>query len=298
VSVIHIAWRIGLHAQLACIWEATARKPGNVHRYQDFDDLSYLDFLTGAAALASVMPEAPRQRVGATVFEAVRRTQHVKHGNINLGIVLLLAPLAKAALAPDLRSRVEEVLAELDLEDACLVFEAIRRARPGGLGEVTEQDVRSEPTRALREVMALAAERDLVARQYSNGFAEVFDDGVPALTEGLMRTGKLEPAIVLAQLHLMARHPDSLIARKRGPAEAAESSRRAARVLDAGWPYGGEGRAALRDFDRWLRAEGHARNPGTTADLVAACLFVMLCQGTLLGPEPAGWTDEALFREK
>ena len=29
---------VGLCAQLACILEATARKPGNVHRYHDFDD--------------------------------------------------------------------------------------------------------------------------------------------------------------------------------------------------------------------------------------------------------------------
>ena len=27
--------------------------------------------------------------------------------------------------------------------------------------------------------MALAADRDLVARQYANGFREVFEDGVP-----------------------------------------------------------------------------------------------------------------------
>ena len=46
---------IGLHAQLACIWEATARKPGNVHRFVDFDDLTYLDFLTSAAAVAPVL---------------------------------------------------------------------------------------------------------------------------------------------------------------------------------------------------------------------------------------------------
>ena len=36
------------------------------------------------------------------------------------------------------------------------------------------------------------------------------------------------------------------------------------------------GRAAYDGFDRWLRADGHARNPGTTADLVTACLFVAL----------------------
>src|SRR6202023_585566 len=102
---------------------------------------------------------------------------------------------------------------------------------PGGLGRVPEQDVGEEPTQTLREVMSLAADRDLVARQYDNGFAEVFDEGVPALEQGLQNTGALEEAIILCHLHMMAQHLDSLIARKRGPAEAAEAGRRARQVL-------------------------------------------------------------------
>jgi hypothetical protein len=33
---------VGLFAHLACLWEVTARKPGNVHRYRDFDDVGFL----------------------------------------------------------------------------------------------------------------------------------------------------------------------------------------------------------------------------------------------------------------
>ena len=137
--------------------------------------------------------------------------------------------------------------------------------------------------------MALAADRDLIARQYANGFREVFDDGVPAVLEGLERTGSLEGAIIHAHLHLMARHPDTLIARKRGAAEAEESARRARAVLDAGWPDGREAWAALRRLDAWLRAEGRGRNPGTTADLIAACLFVLLREGRITLPLSVPW---------
>ena len=59
-------------------------------------------------------------------------------------------------------------------------MKAIRIANPGGLGNVPEQDVRNEPTVTLLEAMKLAADRDLIARQYANGFADVFDFGVPA----------------------------------------------------------------------------------------------------------------------
>jgi triphosphoribosyl-dephospho-CoA synthase len=153
--------------------------------------------------------------------------------------------------------------------------------------------VRGEPTLPLREVMALAADRDLVARQYADGFREVFDDGATGIEEGLRQTGSLEAAIILGHLRLMAHHPDSLLARKRGRAEAEESAARARQVLDAGWPATEGGRAAMDELDAWLRAEGHGRNPGTTADLVAASLFVLLRQREIALPLEPAWDVSA-----
>jgi triphosphoribosyl-dephospho-CoA synthase len=267
---------LGVHAQLACVWEATARKPGNVHRYRDFADTSYLDYLTSAVAAAPVIALTPHYPIGAAVCEAVRLTQHFAPRNTNLGIALLLVPLARASRQGDFRAEVERVLAGLTVEDANYVYKAIRLANPGGLGRVTEQDVSDEPTVTLRQAMALSADRDLIARQYANGFAEVFDEVAPSVLTGVEATGCLEGGIIHAQLHLMARHPDSLIARKRGGAEAQASAERARAVLEAGWPKSEKGRKAIAELDEWLRAEGNARNPGTTADLIAAGLFVLL----------------------
>ncbi|HXG12731.1 MAG TPA: triphosphoribosyl-dephospho-CoA synthase [Gemmataceae bacterium] len=284
---------IGLYAQLACIWEATARKPGNVHRYHDFDDAGYLDFLVSAAAIAPVLEAAPGRRVGETVLDAVRATRRVAATNTNLGIILLLAPLAAVPPGEELRAGLARVLDGLDVADARAVYQAIRLAAPGGLGRVPEQDVAEEPTQSLRQVMALAAGHDLVARQYADGFCEVFDDGVPTLQHGLDQTGSLEAAIIGCHLHLMATYPDTLIARKRGPAEAAEAAERARRVLDEGWPHRRAAWDALAELDAWLRAEGHGRNPGTTADLVTACLFVALRTATITLPCPFPWSAGA-----
>jgi triphosphoribosyl-dephospho-CoA synthase len=275
----------GLCAQIACIWEATARKPGNVHRYRDFADSSYPDFLLSAAAIAPVMTTACQRRVGAVILDAVQATFRVSGTNTNLGIVLLLAPLAAVPPRQELRSGIESVLAGLDVEDARLAYEAIRLAAPGGLGQVAEQDVREEPTQTLRQVMALAAERDLIARQYANGFAEVVNDGAPALLTGLQRTGSIEGAIISAYLRLMADHSDTLIARKCGWPEAEEASRRARAVLEAGG-------TELNRFDAWLREDGHRRNPGATADLLTASLFVMLREGLITLPPQVPWTAE------
>lgn len=278
--------RIGLLAQLACIWEVTARKPGNVHRYADFADVHYLDFVLSAAAIAPVLETAIQRPVGETIHQAVQATRQVVRTNTNLGIILLLAPLAAISLDQPLSPALEQVLDELTVQDSRLVFQAIRLANPGGIGETEEQDLSGEPTLPLRQIMALAAERDMIARQYVNGYQEVLTCGVPALLEGLERFGALEEAIIHCHLTLMAKYPDSLIARKRGLAEAQEAAKRARSVLQAK-----ENRSTqIADLDRWLREQGHKRNPGTTADLVTASLFVALRENKIHYPLQCPWS--------
>ncbi|MFQ3593826.1 MAG: triphosphoribosyl-dephospho-CoA synthase, partial [Gemmataceae bacterium] len=138
-------------------------------------------------------------------------------------------------------------------------------------GQVAHHDVRDEPTLPLAPLMGLAASHDRIARQYATAFAEVFEEVVPDLREYLPQG--IEPALQHAQLRQLARHGDSLIARKAGLAESDQARRRAAEVLTTP-----ERRSAL---DAWFRAEGHRRNPGTTADLLAAGLYVLLARGEL-----------------
>jgi triphosphoribosyl-dephospho-CoA synthase len=194
--------------------------------------------------------------------------------NTNLGIILLLAPLAAVEEDEPWGSGLERVLSGLDVEDSRHVFAAIRLAQPGGLGRSSEEDVHDEPTLPLRAVMALAAERDLVARQYANGFREVLDEGVPCLRRHLAQKKDLERAIILTHLDILAEHPDSLIARKKGLDLAREVSRRAHEVLARTEPARPR---TLAEFDTWLISAG--LNPGTSADLITACLFVALRDG-------------------
>src|SRR5438105_4571796 len=200
--------RVALCAQLACIWEATARKPGNVHRHRDFEDTSYLDFLVSAAAIAPILETACERRIGQSIRQCVQATQAVTLRNTNLGIILLLAPLATVPYSDNLRTGLKQVLANLDVTDSRAVYQAIRLARPGGLGQVSEQDISQEPTLPLRDLMAMAADRDMVARQYFTFYSEVLNDGVPEL---LLAIGKqpaisLEEAIIYCHLQFMAKH--------------------------------------------------------------------------------------------
>ncbi len=284
-----------LCAQLACIFEVTARKPGNAHPLRAFDDTTHLDFLVSAAAIAPLMDQVRESGVGATVLEGIQRTRQVTPSNTNLGILLLQAPLAAVPEDQSLNDGVSSVLAHLTLDDARFAYQAIRLANPRGLGNVREQDVAQEPTQTLLEVMRLAADRDAVARQYANGYREVFQIGVPALLHGLEQDWPVEEAIIYCHLGLMAACPDTLIARKRGWAEAEESARQAESVLASGWPNSAEGRHALRELDDWLRAMGNQRNPGTTADLVTACLFAALREGTMQVPLLRPWHSSRLM---
>jgi triphosphoribosyl-dephospho-CoA synthase len=189
---------------------------------------------------------------------------------------------------------VVRVLAGTTVDDARHAFRAIVLAAPGGLGNASVQDVRSEPTVTLCEAMSLAADRDLVARQYASGFDEVLREAVPVLRTALDCGQPLETAIITTFLELLARHLDSLIVRKRGVETASEVTRRAADVLAAGWPGRPEARARCDAFDSWLRAQANRLNPGTTADLVTAALFAALRDGTISLPRsagPAGWSE-------
>lgn len=159
----------------ACLLEATARKAGNVHPGASFEHLSYSDFVASAEAIAPVLATAPAVGTGQAVLNAVQATRTVCQYNTNLGITLLLAPLVSVPSDVPLRTGIGDVLNALSIEDSRSVFAAIRLAAPRGLGESGTEDVAGEPTQPLVEIMQLAADRDLIARQYSTGFQLVFD---------------------------------------------------------------------------------------------------------------------------
>ena len=274
--------RIALAAEIACLLEVSAPKPGNVTRLADFSDARYLDFLASAAIMGLVLRKATRASTGSLILEAVQETARAVGKNTNLGIALLFAPLAKAALLGGrrpLRSRLHAVLMSLTPADGQKVYEAIRLAKPGGLGEMDHLDVKTtRGTVPLLTAMESAMERDSIAREYATDFEITFTIGAPAL-EGFVKTsGDPEASIVQTFLTIISHIPDSLIARKCGRQEAERVSGQAGRILAMGGAFSERGQRRLRQWDRVLRTGGNRLNPGTTADLVASALFVVMLQ--------------------
>jgi triphosphoribosyl-dephospho-CoA synthase len=277
-----------LDIQRACLWEVTSRKVGNVHRYRDFEDTTYLDFALSAGAIAPYLLPRRGYGLGFTTLWAVEATQYVTPRNTNLGMILALAPPVASERLGSIKGA-WRYIRDCGVRETEQLYKAIRIANPGGLGDAPEQDVRAEPTVTLLEAMKLAADRDMVARQYANGFADVFDFGVPAFSDAFARFGNVEAAIIDSQLHWLATYPDSLIARKNGLAVAEDVQKRTAEVLKLGGIATPEGRAGGVALDRHLRSDGNKLNPGTTADLITACLFVALRENKVAPSAPFRW---------
>lgn len=272
-------------AQLACLLEVTAPKPGNVSPARHFHDMRYEDFLASAAAIGHPLATAGTRPLGRTIRLAVEATARWTDANTNLGIVLLLAPLARAALlgAPASRVRLQEalrqVLQQTTVDDARATYAAIRLAAPGGLGTVNAEDVAGEPTVSLLDAMRLAAGHDGIAREYATGFEATFDRGAPTLERARRDGLAWDDAVVETYLTLLAAAPDTHLARRAGAAAAAAVSDRARAALDAGGVRTARGRQAVADADAALRDARNTTNPGTTADLTAAAIFVVLLEG-------------------
>lgn len=260
----------------ACHAELHALKPGNVHIHAAGHGMEIAHFEKAAAAAAPHIAD-PALAVGRRILNATAASVAATGTNVNLGIVLLSAPLAKAAREIEtgmgLRRCLAFILSKLDEDDADAAFAAIRLASPAGLGEIEKGDVRQpNPRLTLIEAMHMAQDRDRIARAYVTAFEDIFDFALPRLDEARLSAEREDLAVTSLHMSLLAEFPDSHIARKFG-AGAAQDVRERARELRHAWHPAVTVKSFKRllEFDRELKDNGF--NPGTTADFVVATLF-------------------------
>ncbi|BBU61272.1 triphosphoribosyl-dephospho-CoA synthase [Methylosinus sp. C49] len=260
----------------ACENELAAPKPGNVHIYAPGHGMEAQDFIASAAAAAPHLA-ATGASVGTRILGAVEATWARVGCNTNLGIILLCAPIAHAALREGeegLAEKLAATLKSLDSADADLAFRAIMRASPAGLGSAPQHDVAAPAQISLGDAMALAADRDLVARQYANGFADIFGLGQEAIRGARARGHDRETVTLLLFMTYARLFADTHIQRKFGEKVALETLTRfqeAASLLDAAQDRDSMFHIAL-ELDHSLKKSGY--NPGACADLTVAALFV------------------------
>jgi len=301
-------------AMLAALLEVSAYpKPGNVHRLRDVPGTRYEHFLAGSVAMGPAMRklalggyDARRGsatwaniKVGLRILESTREMLNWQRGgNVNMGVILLLSPLAAAGGSAHLmeghvdvetlRRALKKVIRHTTVEDTVAVYEAIQLAVPPRiLGKVEEFDVLDgasieqirKETLTLLDVFKRCAHRDSICREWTTDYETTFTVAYPYLKEAAETAVDINSAVVNTFILLLSKTPDSLIRRKAGIKKALEVSERARQVLAEGGASSARGREMLWALDHELHEAGGGLNPGTTADLTAASLFILLLEG-------------------
>lgn len=240
--------------------------------------------------------------VGKRIALAQRATWQVTGCNTNLGILLLAAPIVQAAHQSggkcknreDFIRILHQVLHDLDAQDTRFTYRAIRMAAPAGLGSSPVYDVRA-PSHAplharshaplcsqshaplharshapLGVVMHSAQQRDGIARQYAQGFADIFNAEQHVLSNAVASHGDYGRAITTTYLDFLCRFPDTHVQRKYGTALASELQQQAQNITSKKNPPPSHN--DLLAWDSTLKKR--KINPGTSADFTVATLLV------------------------
>ncbi|QLH79568.1 triphosphoribosyl-dephospho-CoA synthase [Halosimplex rubrum] len=275
---------VAQNAELALLLEvAGTPKPGNVDRHRDHDDLRFEHFLAGAVGARDGLDAAARgEPLGESFRRAIEGMSAQRGGNTQFGAILLQAPLVAAAgaedrtLSPEGATAVVDATTVADAADFYRAFEAVDVAVDDPPEDMAALDVRrgSDAVPALKErgltlaaVMERSADRDGVAREWVQGFDRTF-----AAAESILSADSERPVADRAAdafLELLAAEVDTFVVTQHDRATAERATERARAALDG-------------DIDPEELAEEFAAediNPGTTADTVAAALFVALERG-------------------
>ncbi len=266
-------------AQLALLLEVTGTpKPGNVDRAHDHDDLRFEHFMAGGiGARCGLELAADGERLGRAFERAIAGMSQQRAGNTQFGALLVLVPLVRAAAEGELSGeRAGDLAAATTVADAADFYRAFEHVDvavddpPAGMDAL---DVRrgadavpavEDRGVTLYDVMADSVEVDGIAREWTGEFARTFE----AAERLLDRDGPVPDRAARVFLELLAEEPDTFVATQHDRETAREATERAA--------------AALADGDPWALANefvAEGINPGTTADLTAAALFVALERG-------------------
>ena len=276
-------------------------KPGNVHRTQDFSDMFYEDFLISSTSIrenlelvannaSTYYPGMLNQiNVGRCIYGCIRNTQNLVKTNTNLGISMLLIPMAAAFGAIkdedtlfNFPHILKTILENSSTDDAICLIKAISLANAGGLDNKTsEYDVDNKDTIEdirrnninLYNLFEMSASYDKISYELINGLPVILKYGYPTYAKYMNDYSKNDVTLEI-YLTILANVPDTLITRKYGDRVAQKVSKQASTILKNTKIASTDRLNQLKEFDTFLRNNKY--NPGTTADFTAASLFVGL----------------------
>ncbi len=275
-------------AQLAMLLEVSATpKPGNIDRDHNYIDTRFEHFLASAVGVYPVLEKAAGSSSGAgsLIREAVSESSRWQAGgNTHFGAFILLIPLVMAAGKCEnnrcLKAEVQKIVRRTTVEDAIELYAAFSRAkvRVKPVGDLDLCDTSSierikEHGLTLYDLMEIAHSYDIIANEWTDNFGKTFE--CASLIRDKIQAGNINDAVVLTFMELLSHNRDTFIQTKFDSRKAEEVSIRAMEILNKGRLD--DIRGEIKVFDEDLLREGI--NPGSTADIIIAGLFVSLFEG-------------------
>ncbi|MCD7781954.1 MAG: triphosphoribosyl-dephospho-CoA synthase [Methanosphaera sp.] len=276
-------------------------KPGNVHRTQDFKEITYEDFIVSGVSIRDSLEIAAYNgskcypnmldhiSVGECILRAIRDTQQFVNSNTNLGISMLLVPLAATFGAlthedsiTNLPSILTTMIKNSQVDDAVALVKAISLANAGGMENKTSKyDVNNSNTLDdIRDnninmygLLEMSAKYDKISQELISGLPVIRKYGYPTYAK-YMRDYSTNDVTVAVFLEILANVPDTLISRKYDEDVAMQVSENAKMILEDTSIASSDRLEAIEAFDQILRKNNY--NPGTTADFTAASIYVGL----------------------
>ena len=217
--------------------------------------------------------------LGRKILTSVNEIQDKIKKNTNLGIILMLSPIATVVQKEgiiskeELLKKIKSLIKKQNIKNSVPIFKAIALTSPGGLGFSKKYDVNKLPKTNLYKAMEYSKKRDLIARQYSNGFKDIFNIGVPAYKKFYNKWGRVNWALTGVYLTFLKKFNDSHITRNKGNKIATSVKKEAKKYYFFLKKNKNlmKIKKKLLIFDKKLKSK--RINPGTIADLTVATLL-------------------------
>ncbi|MFX1365534.1 MAG: triphosphoribosyl-dephospho-CoA synthase [Promethearchaeota archaeon] len=287
-------------------------KPGNVHRTKDFGNTKFEHFLAGIIVIQPTFREFCEKiyrisfkndndyskiELGYFYKKAVKEMMKwQKGGNVLLGHILILGPLAAAATIcikngknsiNKLKYYLKSIIENSSVNDTIELYKAIRLSNPGGLGTIEKYDINDENSANhlikdgmnLKKIFEYSKDYDSISSEYSTGFNIILSEGLPYFINSFNLYRDINIATVNTYLKLLSKYPDTLVIRKSGLGSALYISKVASNIVEYGGISSNEGLKLTLELDKELQEKNGQLNPGTTADLISGVIFCALLFG-------------------
>lgn len=276
-------------------------KPGNVHRTSDFNDMTYEDFLISSTSIrenleivafngSKYYPNMLNEiQIGESILGCVKNTQNLVKTNTNLGISMLLVPIAATFGAlheenslNNLPKTLDTIIKNTEFNDAIALVKAISLSKAGGMDNKTSKyDVNNSNTIDeirknhinIHDLLQMSSKYDKISYELINGLPIIMNYGYPTYMRYVDEYSRNDVTLEI-YLTILANVSDTLINRKYGEEIAKDVSERAKTILESTEIGTNDRFKELNEFDIFLKTKNY--NPGTSADFTAASLFVGL----------------------